>query len=137
MLNRVSSIVLGLDGRGHIGRFADYAQWEDWMAEQEQTAQTQIARAAKPAAQASANSTKKKLSYLEAREFATIERRVEVSDERLAAARDRVEDPEIATDAAALQQALAELDAAQLENDDLYARWAELTEKAGQSGSDA
>jgi len=137
MLNRVSSIVLGLDGRGHIGSFADYAQWEDWMAEQEQTAQTQIARAAKPAAQASANSTKKKLSYLEAREFATIERRVEVSDERLAAARDRVEDPEIATDAAALQQALAELDAAQLENDDLYARWAELTEKAGQSGSDA
>jgi ATP-binding cassette subfamily F protein uup len=137
MLNRVSSIVLGLDGRGHIGRFADYAQWEDWIAEQEQTAQTQIARTVKPAAQASANSTKKKLSYLEAREFATIEQRVEVSDERLATARDRVEDPEIATDAAALQQALAELDTAQLENDDLYARWAELTEKAGQSGSDA
>ena len=31
MLNRVSTIVLGLDGRGHIGRFADYAQWEDWI----------------------------------------------------------------------------------------------------------
>jgi ATP-binding cassette subfamily F protein uup len=39
--------------------------------------------------------------------------------------------PEIATDAAALQVALAELDAAQHENDQLYARWAELTEKAG------
>jgi ABC transport system ATP-binding/permease protein len=135
MLNRVSSIVLGLDGRGQIGRFADYAQWEDWIADQEQAAQ-QPNRAAKPAVQAGAAMSKKKLSYLEAREFATIEQRVEVSDQRLAAARDRVEDPDIATDADALQEALAELDLAQLENDDLYARWAELTEKAGQSGSD-
>jgi ABC transport system ATP-binding/permease protein len=137
MLNRVSSIVLGLDGRGHIGRFADFAQWEDWIAEQEQSTLAQPARAAKPANQAGTGPAKKKLSYLEAREFAAIEQRVEVSDERLAAARDRVEDPDIATDADALQQALAELDLAQLENDDLYSRWAELTEKAGQAASDA
>jgi energy-coupling factor transporter ATP-binding protein EcfA2 len=32
LLNRVSSTVLGLDGRGNTGRFADYAQWEDWLA---------------------------------------------------------------------------------------------------------
>jgi ATP-binding cassette subfamily F protein uup len=68
---------------------------------------------------------------LEAREFAAIEHRVEESDVRLAAARTRVEHPDIATDATALQEALAELDAAQHENDALYARWAELTEKAG------
>ena len=73
---------------------------------------------------------KKKLSYLEAREFATIERRAEESDVRLAAARIRVEDPAIASDAAALQAALGELDLAQEENDVLYARWAELTDKA-------
>ena len=73
---------------------------------------------------------KKKLSYLEAREFAAIEQRVEESDARLAAARDRVEDPAIASDAAALQAALVELESAQEENDLLYARWAELTEKA-------
>ena len=73
---------------------------------------------------------KKKLSYLEAREFATIEKRVEASDDRLANARARVEDPAIASDAAALQAALAELDSAQDENDLLYARWAELTDKA-------
>jgi ATP-binding cassette subfamily F protein uup len=78
-----------------------------------------------------ANSAKKKLSYLEAREFAAIEQRVEESDARLSAARDRVEHPEIATNAAALQEALSELDQAQHENDALYARWAELTEKAG------
>jgi ATP-binding cassette subfamily F protein uup len=141
MLNRVSTIVLGLDGRGHIGRFADYAQWEDWVVEQEQAAQAPSPRIARQSASAnasnSANTAKKKLSYLEAREFATIEQRVEASDQQLAAARASVEDPEIATDSAALQQALAEFDAAKLENDSLYARWAELTEKAGESASGA
>ena len=126
LLNRVSSTVLGLDGRGHTGRFADYAQWEDWMEEQEEKTQNKPERSA-----SSANTAKRKLSYLEAREFAAIEERVEESDARLAAARDRVEHPEIATNAVALQQALEELDAAQRENDALYARWAELTEKAG------
>jgi ATP-binding cassette subfamily F protein uup len=129
LLNRVSSTVLGLDGRGHCGRFADYAQWEEWMEDQEKSAQTRPETKANSAN--SSNSAKKKLSYLEAREFAAIEERVEASDARLAAARNRVEDPAIATNAGALEEALKELDAAQHENDALYARWAELTEKAG------
>jgi len=139
LLNRVASTVLGLDGRGHTGRFADYAQWEDWIAEEDQSIQGKAERKSdgsssaqrSSAEPASAASGKKKLSYLEAREFAAIEQRVESSDARLAAARARVEAPAIATDAAALQRALLELDAAQHENDALYARWAELTEKAG------
>jgi ATP-binding cassette subfamily F protein uup len=135
LLNRVSSTVLGLDGRGHIGRFADYAQWEDWLEEQDELAQSKAERRADGSSSAQRTGTraegKKKLSYLEAREFAAIEKRVEASDARLAAAHERVEDPEIATDAAALQEALKELDAAQHENDALYTRWAELTEKAG------
>jgi ATP-binding cassette subfamily F protein uup len=146
LLNRVSSTVLGLDGRGNTGRFADYAQWEDWLEEQDEQEksgselQRKTARRADGSSSAqqtgtnsanSANSARKKLSYLEAREFAAIEHRVEQSDARLAAARDRVEHPDVATNAAALQDALLELDAAQHENDGLYARWAELTEKAG------
>jgi len=142
LLNRVSSTVLGLDGRGNVGRFADYAQWEDWLeerdrVEQNDASQDKAGRRADGSSSgqrtgtetASSSGGKKKLSYLEAREFAAIEKRVEESDARLAVARDRVEDPAIATNAAALQDALAELDAAQHENDALYARWAELTEK--------
>ena len=34
LLNRVASTVLGLDGDGNIGKFADYAQWEQWLEEQ-------------------------------------------------------------------------------------------------------
>ena len=144
LLNRVSSTVLGLDGRGRTGRFADYAQWEDWLEQQDEIEtggleQRKLAR--RPdgsssgrqavSAPSSASGAKKKLSYLEAREFAAIEQRVEQSDARLAAARARVEHPDIATNAPALQEALLELDAAQHENDVLYARWAELTDKAG------
>jgi ATP-binding cassette subfamily F protein uup len=153
LLNRVSSTVIGLDGRGNAGRFADFAQWEDWLEEQDAQEKTgpnqgkqaqnkqdqrKSARRAdgssseqQTGTEATSGSAKKKLSYLEAREFAAIEQRVEQSDARLAEARDRVEHPEVATNAEALQQALAELDAAQHENDSLYARWAELTEKAG------
>jgi ATP-binding cassette subfamily F protein uup len=144
LLNRVSSTVLGLDGKGHTGRFADYAQWEDWIEEQDQLERGGLeegksvrrsdgsSSSQRTGSESSSGSgAKKKLSYLEAREFAAIEQRVEESDARLAAARDRVEQPEIATDAPALQEALLELDAVQHENDALYARWAELTEKAG------
>jgi ATP-binding cassette subfamily F protein uup len=137
LLNRVASTVLGLDGRGNTGRFADYAQWEDWIEEQGEAEQGKQARrsdGSSPAQrtgteQASGSGAKKKLSYLEAREFAAIEQQVEQSDARLAAARDRIEQPDIATDATALQEALKELDAAQHQNDALYARWAELTDK--------
>jgi ATP-binding cassette subfamily F protein uup len=145
LLNRVASTVLGLDGRGHTGRFADYAQWEDWLAEQDSNETGKSDRrsdGSSPGQRATADpvpsgGAKKKLSYLEAREFAGIEQLVETSDVRLAAAHARVEDPAIASNAAALQQALAELDAAQNENDVLYARWAELTEKAGDPTSGA
>jgi ATP-binding cassette subfamily F protein uup len=134
LLNRVASIVLGLDGQGAIGQFADFSQWESWLEDQETAARKSEATERPSGSELRSTSgagAKKKLSYLEAREFAAIELRVEESDARLAAARDHIEASEVATDATALQQALAELDAAQHENDGLYARWSELTEKAG------
>lgn len=131
LLNRVATTVVGLDGKGGIGRFADYSQWETWIEERQAAEKRAPAASPKAESPAPASQGKKKLSYLEAREFAAIEERVEASDNRLAAARSRVEDPAIASNASALQESLEELDRAQEENDALYARWAELTEKAG------
>jgi ATP-binding cassette subfamily F protein uup len=135
LLNRVATTVVGLDGRGGIGRFADFAQWEAWVEEtrdQGSGIREQVSSTSRDTQESGNNpGTKKKLSYLEAREFASIEQRVEESDARLMAARMRVEDPAIASDAGALQEALAELERAQQENDTLYARWAELTERTG------
>ena len=82
MLDRVSSIVLGLNGKGGADTFADYAQWEAWQAQRSKSdvAKSDAAtpqRLRRPASNsASAGPAKKKLSYLEAREYATIEQRL-------------------------------------------------------------
>ncbi|MFP5234960.1 MAG: ABC-F family ATP-binding cassette domain-containing protein [Acidobacteriota bacterium] len=132
LLNRVATTVLGLDGKGRIAQFADFAQWETWMQQEDEPARSSDETKAGAANSSNAaNPAKKKLSYLEAREYATLEQRVEASDARVAVARNRLDDPENATDPTALQDALAELEAARQENEQLYARWAELTEKNG------
>jgi ATP-binding cassette subfamily F protein uup len=132
MLDRVSTTVLGLDGRGNAAAFADYSQWEQWIRQSGAEAETDLSpKTDKRSAEPASPTSRKKLSYLEAREFATIEERVEAADQRVRAAHDAIEDPAVATDATALTAALKELEAAQAEADTLYARWAELTEKAG------
>jgi ATP-binding cassette subfamily F protein uup len=131
MLDRVSNVVLGLDGKGHAKVFADYAQWEDWKGEEQGYAQNQQSKANSEQKSASTGSTKKKLSYLEQREFDGIEAKVDAADARMAAAHDRLEDPSVTSDAEKLTAALAEMEAAQQEHDAVYERWAELTEKAG------
>jgi ATP-binding cassette subfamily F protein uup len=135
MLDRVSTVVLGLDGLGHAETFADYGQWEQWQREQgsansDGSSADATATPAKGAA-AAASVGKKKLSYLEAREYASIEDKVEAAEERLNAARDMLDDADVATNAEALTAALHEMEQAQAVADDLYERWAELTEKAG------
>jgi len=128
MLDRVSTMVLGLDGRGGAESFADYLQWEEWQAEITQPAASDGSPAAKPA-KAAENTAKKKLSYLEAREFATIEQRIAEAEEMLQQKHAAAEDPAIASNAAKLLSAHAEMEEAQKKLDELYSRWAELEAK--------
>ncbi len=129
MLDRVSTIVLGLDGQGSAERFADYSQWETWQAERQQAAQAGTRGTARTAAAESPSSPKRKLSYLEAREYSSIEQRVAAAEEKLELKRSAAAEPSIASDAPGLMNAHAELDEAQREVDELYARWAELEKK--------
>jgi ATP-binding cassette subfamily F protein uup len=133
MLDRVSTIVLGLDGRGGSETFADYSQWEQWQRQgagfRDRGPDDTVVPRAGAAAETSGG--KKKLSYLEAREYAEIEVKVDAAEERLNAARDLLDEPSVATNADALTAALHEMEQAQEIADVLYQRWAELTEKAG------
>jgi len=137
MLDRVSTIVLGLDGRGGAEMFADYSQWEQWRGVNVEeaiapgAAGVAVSSATVPTTSNGASGGKKKLSYLEAREYAGIEAAVEAAEDRLQKAREVLEDPAVAVDAVKLTAALAEMEAAQEAADGLYARWAELTEKVG------
>ncbi|HEU4416054.1 MAG TPA: ABC-F family ATP-binding cassette domain-containing protein [Candidatus Angelobacter sp.] len=130
MLDRVSTVVLGLDGRGGAETFADYSQWEAWQAERKLPAREKKEPSIAQARTAETQ-VKKKLSYLEAREFAGMESRIAEAEELLQQKRAAAEDPAIATDAARLLAAHAELDAAHKAVDELYARWAELEAKQG------
>jgi ABC transport system ATP-binding/permease protein len=126
MLDRVSTIVLGLDGQGGAETFADYAQWELWQAERKSGSKTMRSVAA-PAQQATP--AKKKLSYMEAREYASIEQRIAQAEQVLRNKRTEMESPAIASDGPRLLQVHAEMEAAQKDLEALYARWAELEGK--------
>jgi ATP-binding cassette subfamily F protein uup len=130
LLDRVSNVVLGLDGQSGSESFADYAQWETWQAERRRVgSEVGLARRADssgPAAQAP-----KKLSYLEAREYAGIEQRLAEAEQLVQSKRAELENPAIASDGPRLVAAHAEMEAAQKNLDGLYARWTELEKKAG------
>jgi ABC transport system ATP-binding/permease protein len=140
MLDRVSTVVLGLDGLGHVERFADYAQWEEWQAERSVAAKRKEPVIAAPTSAPSAGPAavavpaKKKLSYKEARELETIEQRIADAERELQARHDSLLDPVVMSDGARLRAVSLEMEAAQKTIDQLYARWAELEEKSGKQG---
>jgi ATP-binding cassette subfamily F protein uup len=141
MLDRVSTVVLGLDGLGGAERFADYQQWEEWQRSQKAAGKTNasvetqspsvnvISNGGAAAAVARASLTKKKLSYKENRELETIEQRVADAEREMQVKHDALLDPAIMSDGARLHAASLELEAAQQMIDELYARWVALEAK--------
>jgi ATP-binding cassette subfamily F protein uup len=138
MLDRVSTVVLGLDGLGGAERFADYQQWEEWQRSQQAAGKSNASvETRRPlsssrggtAAGAKSSLTKKKLSYKENRELETIEQRVAEAEREMQVKHDALLDPAIMSDGARLHAASVELEAAQNAIDELYARWVELEQK--------
>ncbi len=136
MLDRVSTVVVGLDGKGGAALFADYSQWETWLEERERATKQEerfsvrkTVRSENESALPKIQPSKKKLSYLEAREYETIEERVADAELVLQAKREQLENPGIVTDGPRLMAAHAEMEQAQEKVDELYARWAELEKK--------
>jgi ATP-binding cassette subfamily F protein uup len=128
MMDRVSTSVLGLDGFGNAEQFADYSQWESWQQAQEAKV-TETTPVKTAAAVPRSAITKRKLSYMEAREYAAIEERVSKAESTLEAKRAALNDPAIASDAPRLLAISAEIEEAEKLVDLLYSRWAELEEK--------
>jgi ABC transport system ATP-binding/permease protein len=128
MMDRVSTSVLGLDGFGNAEQFADYSQWESWQQAQEAKV-TETTPVKTAAAVPRSAITKRKLSYMEAREYAVIEERVSKAESTLEAKRAALNDPSIGSDAPRLLAISAEIEQAEKLVDLLYSRWAELEEK--------
>ncbi len=125
MLDRVSTLVMGLDGEGGAQAFAEYAQWEQAQLSRKSPKKEKDSggRQKEPAG-------KKRLSYLEARELETMERRIEEAEAVAAGLEAALQDPAVNSNPELLRTTYEESLAAQEVVHDLYARWGELTEKA-------
>jgi ABC transport system ATP-binding/permease protein len=133
LLDRVSTMMLALDGAGNAEWFADFAQWE---AAQERGS---IGAQAPVPARASHNNgpkpkqARKGLSHSEQKEWDKIEGLIVKAEAAVAACQAATEDPAVMSDAAALQARYTALAAAQTEVERLYTRWTELEEKRTQA----
>jgi ATP-binding cassette subfamily F protein uup len=133
LLDRVSTRILALDGRGGAVAYAGYAQWEA------AASRDRVAARARPADETGAESDAqgappptraRKLGYQDQREWDAMEARILEAEARLDAARAAAEDETVATDHQALSARLSELASAHADVERLYSRWAELEAKA-------
>ncbi len=123
LIDRVSTTIVGLDGRGGAAVYAECAQWEQEM-EAARRREREPARQEKPRPPASAS--KKKLSYVESREWEQMEARIVEAEQALAGAEAEMQKREGSSDAAAMLARYEALQSAQKRVDELYERWAEL-----------
>jgi len=124
LLDRVSTLILALDGSGRSTFFADYAQWE---AARKSVVQETRSDTPKPPRQDAPRSPR--LSYREKQEWEQMEQKILEAEEVLAACQRAVDDPAVASDPSALQERCVALETARVAVETLYARWAELEQK--------
>jgi len=124
-LDQVATTILAFSPEGQVVPFADVAQWEAWRAER---AAAERPRESAPAA-SKPTAPRRKLSYLEQREYDGIEAAIATAETALAQARADSEDPAHASNAARLIELLAAVETQQAEVDRLYTRWSELEAK--------
>ncbi len=122
LLDRVSTVVIGLDG-GEGAVFADYSQWEAARSKPSaENATDRVTRLPAPV-----DGPKKKLAYLDQREWDGMEARILEAEKELAARQRELE--AAASDAERVGEAYEKMQDAHRRVEELYARWAELEAK--------
>jgi ATP-binding cassette subfamily F protein uup len=129
LLDRVSTRILALDGKGDAIFYADYPQWE--AARSKRAAKPAASERSRPAAGKAGEAPAKRtrLTYRDQREWDQMEDRILQAEEGLARCQQAVADPAVASDDEALRERVAALEAAGAAVEELYARWAELEGK--------
>jgi len=128
MLDRVCTEVLGLNGRGLVGRYGNCAQWQ---AAQSLLPHGKDEVAVRPKPEKSKRKTDRGgLTASEKSELRDIEETILGAEERVERQRKALEDPGLAGDHVEAQNRWEELVTAQKHLEALYARWAELEAKA-------
>ena len=124
MLDRICDTVLGFNGRGQVGYFADY---EQWLNDIRQTApeknktdpdrnQTQPGKKKKTG----------KLSYMDQRDYDQIEEKIAVAEQQQVKLETLMQQPDTAASPDKLKECWQQLETIQQEISRLYERWEEL-----------
>jgi ATP-binding cassette subfamily F protein uup len=133
MLDRLSTDILGLDGFGNHALLTDFEQYQAWTRNQEkarkQALREQLDAAARPAeaaAQAAAKKPKRKLSYVDQKEYDRMEERILAAEEAVQQWHKQMEDPAVMADRQKMTEVCEKMGAAQEAVAALYRRWEEL-----------
>jgi len=127
LLDRVATTVIALEGDGNWGLYAEYSQWEQERSERRSPAAAKKA----PAETVAVAVAKKKLSYIEQREWDAMEQQIMEAEEDFAESKMTLDDPAVFSDHTKVQAATVRMETAQHRVEALYARWAELEAKVG------
>jgi ATP-binding cassette subfamily F protein uup len=126
LLDRLCTEILGLDGRGGVGFFADLAQW---AAAQESPPEAKPKPPADRPAPRPAKEKPKRLSIPERRELEGMEQAILAAEAAVTEREGEVQSAGNAADHVRLREACTALQKAQEVVEKLYARWAELEGK--------
>lgn len=126
LLERLSTILLALDGQGGTEFFADLAQWQEAASAAQPPAPE---KPAAPAPAAAPPAAKRKLSYLEAREFEQLEAQIPAAEAELDALRAQLQAPDVVSNPDRLVALAAQIDQAEAEVNRLTERWFDLESK--------
>ena len=127
LLDRVSTSILAFEPNRTLTLYAGYDQWE--QAQRQPQSNNVKPAPALSAPVDSAAPSRKKLSYLDAREWERMEAEILAAEAALEGRRNQIQAADVVTDPARLQSVYAEMQAAQAQVEKLYARWAELEAK--------
>ncbi len=123
LLDRVSNVILALDGNNGVQTFADYPQWKKAQDERERG---ESGKRVGSESRKSVGRSAKRLSYQEQREWEGMEEQIAVCERAIAEHQRAIEDPQIMSDHVQLRACCQQLEAAQIELNQLFARWEEL-----------
>ncbi|HEY4364943.1 MAG TPA: ABC-F family ATP-binding cassette domain-containing protein [Bryobacteraceae bacterium] len=126
MIDRLSTEILGLDGRGGARMFGDLSQWERWRKQDEKGVEEK--KSAGKTAEAPAKKAKS-LSYMELRELEQIEGKIAAAEGDLHDAQRLMDEPSVLADHRRLADACKRMETAQAAVHKLYARWEMLEAK--------
>ena len=127
LLDRLSTSLLALDGRGGATAYIDLAQWEQAPKPSNAVKAVSSTKPARPKSPSRPSS--KRLTWNEQQEWAGMESAIATAEKKVSDYESQLADPAVVADHRRMHALCADLAAARSQVDTLYARWEELEEK--------